>query len=104
VTGAPHSTSKESITVPKISDQPLTRVLIRFWTSDYRAIQEMSSTELSAAQIIRDALHQFVLVAKLRARKKIDEIDQEVKIDREIKEDFDWGALQALRESGDGEY
>jgi hypothetical protein len=63
----------------------------------------MSSTELSAAQIIRDALHQFVLVAKLRARKKIDQ-EIKVKIDREIKEDFEWGALQALRESGDGEY
>lgn len=58
--------------MPKISDEELVKVLVRLWKKDYDAIQRMATTEVTAAQIIREAVSHFVRAAEDRARRTID--------------------------------
>jgi hypothetical protein len=60
--------------MPRLSTRPVPmhRVTVRIWRDDHEEIMKMASADMEYNQIIRDALHQFVLHAKERMRRMID--------------------------------
>ena len=72
--------------MPKISDEELTKVLARLWKKDYEAIKCMATPEVPPAQIIRDAIHSFVLAVEARARRKIDAQERVAATEQNFKE------------------
>lgn len=59
--------------MPKLIEEPIVKINLRIFARDYEAIKRMASREVTANELIRSAIHSFVINTEDAIRRRIDE-------------------------------